>query len=569
VIVGISRYKHSRLNLKYADRDAEELCNVLVASSRGGFKQENICKLINENATTGNITRALRSFLKKPAREDFVVIYFACHGAPDFDRPGNVYLLSYDSDPDDIAGTALPMREIDISLKENLHAEKVVILVDACHSAAIGGGIGRRSAIDDTTLLNQYLQRMSQGKGGLALLTSAEANEVSFEDSRWGGGHGVFTYYLLEGMRGAANTSHNGIITIGELFEYVRDNVKRATDYKQHPLIGSNAFDRNLPIALVPQKLQTGENLTTISEQSKILASSRIPEPHRFRLNELFSSETQTFEFKVISVNESGQTVEQHYQTAEFWGEDLGNGIMLEMIFIPEGTFLMGTPEAKSKRYAEERPQHEVAVKPFLMSKYPITNAQWRTIASFQQIHRNLKLRPSRHWAANQPVVKISWQDATEFCDRLSHKTGKVYRLATEAEWEYACRAGTKTPFHFGETITSDIANCDATFPYRSAPKGIKREQATPVGNFQIANNFGLFDMHGNVWEWCLDHWHDNYKGVPTSGEAWLDSSENPNRVLRGGSWRNDPLRCRSASRWYGLAGEGATNIGFRVVLPL
>jgi uncharacterized caspase-like protein len=139
VIVGISRYKHSQLNLKYADRDAEALYNVLVTPSGGGFKQEHICKLTNEDATTGNITRALRSFLKKPAREDLVLIYFACHGAPDFDRPGNVYLLGYDTAPDDIAGTALPMREIDSSLKENLHAEKVIVLVDACHSTAIGG----------------------------------------------------------------------------------------------------------------------------------------------------------------------------------------------------------------------------------------------------------------------------------------------------------------------------------------------------------------------------------------------------------------------------------------------
>ena len=569
VIVGISRYKHSQLNLKYADRDAEELYNVLVTPSGGGFKQEHICKLTNEDATTGNITRALRSFLKKPAREDLVLIYFACHGAPDFDRPGNVYLLGHDTAPDDIAGTALPMREIDISLKENLHAEKVIVLVDACHSAAIGGGIGRRSAIADSTLLKRYLLEISRARGGLALLASAEANEVSFEDSRWGGGHGVFTHYLLEGMRGAADIDANGIITIGELFEYVRDNVKRATDYKQHPFIGSNAFDRNLPIALVAQKLQTAQSLTGISEQGEILENVRIQPPQRSRLHELFSVETHTFEFKTISVNDFGQPVEQRHQTAEFWVEDLGNGITLEMVLIPGGTFLMGASEAESKRYANERPQHHVAVKPLLMSKYSITNVQWSAIASLQQVNRKLKLRPSRHWSAKQPVVGISWQDAVEFCNRLSQKASKAYRLATEAEWEYACRAGTKTPFHFGETITSDIANCDATFPYRSTPKGIKREKATPVGRFQIANHFGLFDMHGNVWEWCLDHWHDSYNKAPVSGEAWLDNSENHNRALRGGSWRNDPIRCRSASRWYGRADERANNIGFRVVLPL
>ena len=251
IIVGISRYRYQGWNLRYADRDAEELYNLLLTPSGGNFKKEFICKLTNEEATTGNITRALRAFLKKPAREDLVVIYFACHGTPDFDRPSNVYLLTHDTAPDDIAGTALPMREIDLSLKENLHAEKVIVLADTCHSAAIGGGIGRR-AVDDSTFVNRYLQEVSRARGGIALLTSAEATEVSFEDARWGGGHGVFTHYLLEGMRGAADRDGNGIVTVGELFEYVRDNVKRATDYRQHPLIGANAYDRNLPMAIVP-----------------------------------------------------------------------------------------------------------------------------------------------------------------------------------------------------------------------------------------------------------------------------------------------------------------------------
>ena len=253
IIVGISRYHYQGWNLRYADRDAEELYNLLLTPSGGNFKKEFICKLTNEEATTGNITRALRAFLKKPAREDLVVIYFACHGAPDFDRPGNVYLLTHDTAPDDIAGTALPMREIDLSLKENLHAEKVIVLADTCHSAAIGGGIGRRSAVDDSTFVNRYLQEVSRARGGIALLTSAEATEVSFEDARWGGGHGVFTHYLLEGMRGAADRDGNGIVTVGELFEYVRDNVKSATEHRQHPLIGANAYDRSMPVSIVPQ----------------------------------------------------------------------------------------------------------------------------------------------------------------------------------------------------------------------------------------------------------------------------------------------------------------------------
>ena len=251
VIVGVSKYQYPNLTLRYADRDAEELYKLLLTPNGGGFQSDHICKLTNEQATTRNITSALRSFLKKPAREDLVLIYFACHGSPDPDRPGNVYLLTYDTDPNEIAGTALPMEDIDRALKTILHSEKVIILADTCHSAAIGGGIGgRRSTVDDSKLMNRFLQDISRSKGGVALLTSAEANEVSFEDAKWGGGHGVFTHYLLEGMRGAADRDGNGMVTIGELFEYVRDNVKKATDYRQHPSIGTNSYERTMPVSI-------------------------------------------------------------------------------------------------------------------------------------------------------------------------------------------------------------------------------------------------------------------------------------------------------------------------------
>jgi formylglycine-generating enzyme required for sulfatase activity len=149
-----------------------------------------------------------------------------------------------------------------------------------------------------------------------------------------------------------------------------------------------------------------------------------------------------------------------------------------------------------------------------------------------------------------------------EFCDRLSNHTKRQYRLPSEAEWEYACRAGTKTPFHFGETITTDLANYDG-----QKSKGFYRSQTTEVGSFGVANNFGLYDMHGNVWEWCLDDWHSNYKGAPTDGSAWLDNKESSNgKLLRGGSWYDLPEHCRSAYRsYYNLDGY-YHSIGFRVV---
>ena len=182
------------------------------------------------------------------------------------------------------------------------------------------------------------------------------------------------------------------------------------------------------------------------------------------------------------------------------------------------------------------------------MGKYPITQAQWQIVAGFPQEKLQLQPEPSRFKGDNRPVEQISWYDAVEFCARLSQKTGRNYRLPTEAEWEYACRAGTNSAFHFGETITTDIANYRGTDDeeygwkgnYGEGPKGEYREETTPVDKFSYANAFGLCDMHGNVWEWCEDYWHENYKGAPSDGSAWLTGNDDI-RVVRGGSWFNDP----------------------------
>jgi formylglycine-generating enzyme required for sulfatase activity len=163
-------------------------------------------------------------------------------------------------------------------------------------------------------------------------------------------------------------------------------------------------------------------------------------------------------------------------------------------------------------------------------------------------------------------VERVTWHDAIEFCARLSKQTGREYRLPSEAEWEYACRAGTTTPFHFGETITTDLANYDGTRTYGSGPNGQYRKQTTEVGSFKVANAFGLYDMHGNVWEWCLDHWHENYNGAPADGSAWVTGGNASRRVLRGGSWNNGPGNCRSAHRSRFEPGNRDSNLGFRVV---
>lgn len=258
--------------------------------------------------------------------------------------------------------------------------------------------------------------------------------------------------------------------------------------------------------------------------------------------------------------------------------ERLGDAVTLDLLPISGGRFVMGSPEQELERYENESPPHEVSVEPFLMGKYPVTQAQWRAVAALPQIDRALKPEPSHFKGDDRPVEQVSWLDAVEFCRRLSRHTKQDYRLPTEAEWEYACRAGTTTPFHFGETITTNLANYRGTDDksnnwsgsYGKGPKGEYREETTPVGSFEVANAFGLYDMHGNVWEWCLDHWHSNYEEAPADGSAWLDNDDTlngeANRLLRGGSWVNNPWLCRSACRVNSSADDQSYYIGFRVV---
>jgi formylglycine-generating enzyme required for sulfatase activity len=255
-------------------------------------------------------------------------------------------------------------------------------------------------------------------------------------------------------------------------------------------------------------------------------------------------------------------------RTTQYYRESMKNGVSLDMVLIPGGTFWMGSPNDEIDRQKTESPQHEVTVPSFFMGRYPVTQAQWRFVAELPMIDRSLESDPSRFKGDNRPVEQVSWHDAIEFCRRLAQKTGRPYRLPSEAEWEYACRAGTTTPFHFGKTITSELANYDGSGSYADGEKGEYRQETTPVDRFGFANAFGLCEMHGNVWEWCEDHWHSHYEGAPVDGSAWhdLEADENAERVVRGGSWFDVPLYCRSASRSCDVAGFRFYIFGFRVV---
>ena len=229
--------------------------------------------------------------------------------------------------------------------------------------------------------------------------------------------------------------------------------------------------------------------------------------------------------------------------------EKLANGITLEMVSLPAGQFLMGSADSDPDASNDEKPQHQVQVNSFAIGKYPVTQAQYQAAMGTNPCHFSNN--------PQNPVENVSWDDAQAFCQKLSQITEKTYRLPTEAEWEYACRAGTTTRYYFG-----DDANQLGDYAWYKA----NSQQTThPVGQ-KKPNAWGLYDMSGNVWEWCEDDWHDSYAGAPDDGSAWLDN-DNDYPIVRGGSWGSNPYLCRSAIRGnYYHRDNRIVNYGFRVV---
>ncbi|NJK74083.1 MAG: formylglycine-generating enzyme family protein [Richelia sp. CSU_2_1] len=306
------------------------------------------------------------------------------------------------------------------------------------------------------------------------------------------------------------------------------------------------------------------------SMQVKFAAYSLLKDRDDLQIKPQFQDYLPTFEFEVITVNSQGRQISRIKSFARVFPEDLGNGIILEMVYIPGGTFIMGSPKTESKDYVanHESPQHQVTVPTFYAGKYPITQAQWLAV---------MGNNPSIFKGEKRPVEMVSWDEAVEFCRKLSEKTGKSYRLLSEAEWEYACRARTSTPFSFGFScdwrVTKNLANHfyfydgpDDYWCHRNCTPSEKRPQATTdVGSYP-PNLFGLYDMHGNVWEWCSDKFHFDYDDAPNDGNSWETGTDDC-RVKRGGSWREDISYCRSAASDGCLPDSREEDIGFRVAV--
>jgi formylglycine-generating enzyme required for sulfatase activity len=268
---------------------------------------------------------------------------------------------------------------------------------------------------------------------------------------------------------------------------------------------------------------------------------------------------TEPFDFETVTLSRRGPIIDRERRQALQIVEELGDGVVLEMVAVPGGSFLMGSPPGQG--YEDEGPQRRVTVAPFLLGKHPVTQTQWEAVLGPRS-------HTSRGRGPRRPVDSISWDDAGRFCRHLSRRTGRAYRLPSEAEWEYACRAGTTTPFSCGYTLSTDLANYNGEFTYANGARGLYRHTSTDAGSFP-PNAFGLYDMHGNLWEWCADPWHDDYRGAPADGRTWLAGGRRDLGVLRGGSWHDTPDVCRSTVRLKQPRSGGDDLFGLRVAADL
>jgi len=590
ISIGINQYDNLQA-LNFAKRDAEAMAAWFREEAKFDqvflFTEDsphiNTSPPIPTQPTFGGLRGFLRRQFEQPLLEpeDNLWFFFAGHGMRHADKD---YLMLADSDPGDIEHTAISVEYITERLRRS-RADNVVLLLDACReeSSRSGLGIGEEK------------------HQGVITFYSCAANQKSWEIAELR--HGSFTHTLLTGLRlhGEANCA-----TVERLDRYLNSAVpqlntryqkeiqnpylKAEPPYKMYYiLLEQSATMRDVESLKLQASLSENSGNFELAEQIwiRVLGVSRadsdaisaikriaiktsdsVEKPVSLKVNnpqsiglsrgdEYPQFPLKEFEFETKTVDKTGKIVNQENHQAKYFKEDLGNNITLEMVQIPGGSFMMGSPESEKDRSTDgsESPQHEVNVPGFSMGKYVVTQAQ------YQQIMGN---NPSGFSGAERPVEKVSWNDAVDFCEKLRQKTGREYRLPSEAEWEYACRAGTTTPFHFGETITTELANYNGTSIYASEPKGKHLQRTTDVGIFP-PNAFGLYDMHGNVWEWCQDDWHNNYIDAPKDGSGWTSRSGNT-KLLRGGSWLYDPGGCRSAFRVSSGLDSYGNGIGFRVV---
>jgi len=560
VVIGTNEYSDSKIpNLRFAEKDAKEIRDILLNPDICGFDE--VVECINKTRT--QTFCELDQLLKKAESEDSFLIYFSGHGEPDSQH--DMCLLFNNTRMDCLLPTSLNYSMIRKSIDAS-NCKKVVVILDCCYSGA--------ASIKGNNL-KEILARAS-GSGTIILSASSEF-DVAKEDEKLE--HGVFTHYLIEGLKsGSVEGDRNGDISLVDLYNYAHE--KTTARYSQTPYIkvdgeGKFIIGKN-PLKVKEKEFIRKKNkLVKIRKElrpivydiSMIVLVNAYEKPEELTENdeEIRSSledllagrmSIQTYIHTVQCYLEI-ENIKKSYFLEKYWEQEISKAFTspstgMEFILIKEGEFMMGSPLNEKSRYDNESPVHNVKIeKSFYMSKYPVTQKQWMAVMSDN---------PSSYKGDERPVESVSWKDVQEFVKKLNEREDMdKYLLPSEAEWEYACRAGTTTRYSFGddESKLNEYGWYDKNSGSETHPVGQKNP-----------NPWNLYDMHGNVFEWVQDRWHDNYEGAPSDGSAWEDGSSSI-RVIRGGCWFRNARFCRSADRDGNNSDNHISFVGFRLLRKL
>lgn len=528
LLIGVDQYKRL-VPLDYCGNDVRALGQRLTAA---GFEPDRVVVLHNKadsldfQPLKANIEEQIKLVLGSAKEGDLVLVAFSGHG---IQLAGRSYLCPYEANLEDPA-TLVPLEGVFRALEDCPAAVKLFV-VDACQNEEVQRGERTAAAARAASDFGKWLGEVPPPKGTL-LVTSCAPGEKSWEAKEFQ--HGVFMHYLLEGLEGRADSNGNGMLTLSELFAYASDRtqtyVRKKHEALQRPRLRGDIVD--FPLV---------ENVR----------------PKAFT-----------------------------------------NSIGMKLVLIPAGEFLMGSPESDRNADDDEKPQHRVRItRPFYLGAYEVTVGQFRKFVEdtgyktdaekdgqggvgYNAEKNELEGRkPQYSWqntgfaqGDEHPVVNVSWNDAVAFCEWLSRKEGKKYRLPTEAEWEYACRAGTTTRYYCGDdpeglAEVGNVADAAAKAKFPGWRFTIEARDGyvftAPVGRFR-PNGFGVYDMHGNVWEWCADWYDGEYYG-----RSPVDDPPGPSsgafRVFRGGGWLSGAAGVRAADRDHGGPGIRYYDLGFRV----
>ncbi len=523
LLIGVDR-NEALGELEVCAADARALKAVL---GQIGYRNINILTDDSEDLTrwptSGNIRRAVQRISEVADEDDTILLFFSGHGIM---RDGEGHIVPVDGD----RRNAIALSWVKGQLAYSKARHKMLIL-DACHAGAAKGVEGIVPGHEVET--------------GISMLLSSGEDQVSWPDDERG--HSVFSWYLLEGLTGAA-ADEDGTVSFESLSEYVRDRVRAWSFSEQKEL-------------QVPQVRGIGLGGVTLARLPE--GAIEMPEFERVPDTEAEPPEPEKRAPKIYTdwPFDSAEARRRQKETADALGVpvektiDLGGGVTMEFVLIPAGEYMRGSESGGSN----EKPVHRVRITtPFYMGVTPVTQSQYKTVTGSN---------PSHFDGHNRPVERVSWEDAKEFCQRVSRRTERDIRLPTEAEWEYAARAGTETEFYFGDDEEklgnyawyNENSGVGRRFP------GVIRRATHPVGR-KTPNVWGLHDMHGGIIEWCAD-WYGEYPSGMVIDPVGPSFGEQ--RVFRGGSWHDYAHNCRSASRTRRVPYREHSKVGFRVAISL